>query len=239
MNDLAAGAHNYASAPAKYLGDWSMLTPTDTLSVDIYFENTSNKEPSLDHSIFTLDGPGGRATALLVTESENYPLHGAWTTYSVTLDPTQWTLSPGSSWELLIENVMVLTISAEFVVGFETVYLDNVHLSGAPTSVTNDCVAETFSEEGTAEWSFQGVGGAINPMKGGNSGGYMQIAGESESDGYIIVPSKYLGDWSASKTRAHPTGPGTDTPTPDAATGSPEFIRISGRRLGLRVPRPV
>ena len=41
VNDWAIGDMNYIISPPKYHGDWSSMTASDSISAEIYFQNTS------------------------------------------------------------------------------------------------------------------------------------------------------------------------------------------------------
>lgn len=192
IDDLVTGDHNYAIAPRQYLGDWSSFPSTATLSVDIYFRNSSGRPASPNTYIFRLAGPGGDAQTIYV--ANNYPVFGAWNHYGTTLDPSQWTLSRGT-WSALMTSVTSLRISVEYVNGDEVVYMDNVRLSHTPRPSLARALASTFDAD-LDDWSFRGTGGANFQLNTGNSGGCARIVVPATPGAVARAPAGYVGDWS-------------------------------------------
>ena len=86
VNDLVTGSANLASAPPKFLGDWSALTSADSLSWAIFFSNTSGGTLVAPSYMARIAGPGGDARGIVpgVVPTEN-----TWTTFALPLDPRQ------------------------------------------------------------------------------------------------------------------------------------------------------
>jgi len=189
VNDLAVGDMNYVVAPPSWLGDWRGMAVTDSLSFDIWFQNTSGGALIPAAWLIRLSGPGGAA----ITQAGALPPPSVWTRLAASLDPADWTVQSGS-WAALLENVDAVMITGEYVNGEEIVRLDNLRLTGDVVRLTADCVSETFTAAGLADWSFANTGGATNPGTEGNGGGYCRVA-DGSGVSYVYVPSRFLGDW--------------------------------------------
>jgi hypothetical protein len=190
VNDRAIGGMNYAVAPLAWLGDWSAFATTDTLSFDLYLDNTSGGS-RVGQYMFRIAGPGGAAWAIDV--QAHYPPQQTWTTYSVALDPANWTLTAGA-WSALLASVQSVRLCAEFVDGGEIARIDNVRLSATPRRVFVANANETFSEGDTGDWTFVNTGGISNPGSGGNGGGYAQVV-DGTGPTHALAPARFLGDW--------------------------------------------
>lgn len=227
VNDLFTGARNYAVSPPSFLSDWSSATIFDSISYDVYLENTSGGSLSPGTYDFRIAGPGGSAWAN--DPIVNIPAYGTWTTYQVLLDPTDWTIETGT-WEDILANVNSLRLNAEFVSGREEVRIDNVVLSVYPQTVANPCPYADFAEAGTEDWFFQGTTGVavFNPGEEGNSGGYARITGLAEGDARAYPPARFLGDWSSLNLNGFVTIDLRIVERSGAPFGPQEFIRISG-----------
>jgi hypothetical protein len=225
VNDLATGAHNYAVAPPKFLGDWSTATAADTLSHEVFLINTSGGPHCSPGYVFRIAGPGGAAHAL--DRDANYPPQYVWTTLKVSLDPADWTIESGT-WSAILSNVTSLQISAEFVYGGEEVRLDNIYLSVSPVRVFGPCVYCDFASAGTGDWTLQGTDGASNPGSGGNGGGYVLINDKSGTNSYAYAPSMFLGDWSSLDDAGYVRIDLRILSRDGTNEGSSEFIRLSG-----------
>lgn len=227
VDDLATGQHNYAVAPAKFLGDWSNATASDTISVDIYLDNTSGGPigASCPYWTFEISGPGGRAVA--IDGCVNLPSEHVWTNYKVSLDESDWIVELGS-WSGILENVTSLRINAEFIHGDEWVGLDNVWLSSPVIWEFVPCVYSDFNSAGTGDWSFQNTDGVSNPGSGGNSGGYALFTDKDGLNSYAYAPSSYLGDWSSLSGSGCITVDLRVFSYDGTNEGSPEFIRLTG-----------
>jgi hypothetical protein len=222
VNDLATGDNNLSVASPAYLGDWRAMSPSDSLTADFWFVNSSGGALYYAPYFFRIAGPGGSALALVGT----IPPQSAWTRIGVPIDPAAWTLESGS-WSALLADVNSLTIESEFVTGDEVVKLDNVRLTGSVTRVFEPCVVETFNSAGLGDWSFQDTGGASNPGSGGDGGGYCLVA-DASAYSYAFAPSRFLGDWSSLAVGGYLTIEVRVASASGTAFDVPEFIRLSG-----------
>ena len=222
VDDLAVGNFNYAVAPPEFLGDWSGLTTSDSVSFDVRFINTSGGPLDTGDYTFRISGPGGTAIALVGFS----PPQGFWTTVSHPLDPAQWTIVAGT-WADILEHVDTFMLGVEYVHGEEDVRLDNIELTGPVSAVAAPRVQETFSEPGTGDWTFQGTGGVSNPGSDGNTGGYCRVA-NGAATAYALAPSRFLGDWSALDVTGCLTIDLRLFSVTGAIGGNAEFIRLSG-----------
>lgn len=190
VNDDATGNINLGYAPAKFLGNWSNATSSDYISADIYLNQISGGYIT-NNFVFQIEGPGGKAKALIGTNPPFY----TWVPYSVTIDPANWTMLEGN-WADLLQLVNTLIVRMEYINGNEWVRLDNVHLSFTPVIVP--VLPEICSDfEGGAfdGWSFAGTGSVTNQATGGNPGKYLRIA-NGTGTAFAKCPPKFLGDWS-------------------------------------------
>jgi hypothetical protein len=221
--DLATGAGNIASAPPKFLGDWSALTAGDTLSFDVYFVNTSGGGLlSLDR-IFRIAGPGGAAKGISPAYT---PPQNIWSTYEVSLDPSDWVIESGT-WEDIVANVTSLKLYVEYVDGDEEVRVDNVSLSGTPVTVFNPCEHSDFNGTGLDDWSFEHTGTVSNYNDDGNGLGYLYLR-DVTATGYAFPPSRFLGDWSTLNNNGYITIDIRVMSVNGTNVGSQEFIRLTG-----------
>lgn len=224
VNDLAVGSTNYASAPSKFLGNWSAFTTADSIFFDIYEVNTSGGAWIAVHHV-RIEGPGGAAWAndprITLPASQ-----GVWLHIRVMMDPAAWTLESGT-WEGLLANVTSLRIMAEWIDGGETTWLDNIGISRAPVPIYGQCLENTFAAAGIGDWSFQTAGAVTNPEAYGNTGGFMQI-GDATGNSYAFAPSMFLGDWSVYEFSGFLTVDIRILSATGTNGGSPDFIRISG-----------
>jgi len=227
VHDLATGDHNYASAPPKFLGDWSGFTSSDVISVDIYLHNTSGG--GLGHAcpywMFEISGPGGKAYT--IDGCTYVPPEDAWTNYQVTFDESNWIVESGT-WTAILEDVTSLLINAEFIHGEEWVGVDNVTLSSSPITKYSPRVYSDFNSPGTGNWTFQNTSGVSNPESGGNGGGYAKFADKSGANSYAYAPSMFLGDWSALNNWGYITIDLRILSHSGSNLGSFEFIRLTG-----------
>ncbi len=224
VNDLATGSTNYATAPNKFLGNWSAFTVSDSIFFDIYEVNTSGGAWIAVHHV-RIEGPGGAAWANDV-RVVNPPTQGAWIHVRVLLAPTIWTLESGT-WLGLLANVTSVRIFAEWVDGGETTWLDNIGISRTPAPIYDQCLENTFAATGIGDWSFQQAGTVTNPESGGNTGGFLQI-GDATGNSYAFAPSMFLGDWSLYEFSGFLTVDVRILSSTGTNLGSPDFLRISG-----------
>ena len=225
VNDLTAGDMNWATAPKKFLGNWSSFTVADSVFFDIYEVNTSGGSWASVHHV-RIEGPGGAAWAN-DTRVVIPPPQGVWIHMRVMLNPAVWTLESGT-WEGLLAHVTSLRIFAEWVSGNETTWLDNIGISRAPVPVTGECLENTFSIAGLGDWSFQNTGTVTNPGSGGNTGGFLQIGDKTGVNSYGFVPSMFHGNWSVYKRSGFVTVDIRMLSSSGTNYGSPDFITISG-----------
>ncbi len=227
VNDLAVGSTNWASAPNKFLGNWSSFTTADSIYFDIYEVNTSGGAwLAMNH--VRLEGPGGAAVAR-DTRIVNPPSQGVWIHARIMLDPAVWTLESGT-WAELLANVTSVRVFAEWVNGAETTWLDNIGISGTPGPVNNGCIENTFnvSGSGVGDWSFSTAGTVTNPESSGNTGGYLYINDSSAGNSYAFAASMFLGDWSSYDGSGFVTVDIRIVSSAGNNLGSSDFIRISG-----------
>lgn len=225
VNDRVTGAHNYAVAPASYLGDWSAVTSADTLSYEVYLVNTSGGGLGGQSYVFRISGPGGSAWALDAVAL--HPPENTWTRLAVSMDQADWNVT-GGTWTDLLENVTSLRCNAEFINGGEEVRLDNISLSSTPGYVFTECAYDDFNYSGTGDWTAQGTNGISNPGSYGNGGGFLLVEDKSGVHSYGLAPALFLGDWSAYHGAGYVTVDIRLAYYSGTCVGSPEFIRISG-----------
>ncbi len=222
--DLDGNEWNRASAPPQYLGDWSAMSESDTLSVDYYFNNF-NSYPLLDNGyIFRIDGPGGSAYAL--PGSSNAPPHLEWTTRKVAINEDNWVVTSGN-WDELIRNVTALLISLEFVSGAEYVGIDNASLSATPVPVFNECVSTTFNSGPIENWMLRNDWEYSVTTSGGNGAGYLYVE-DGTGNTYAYAPGIFLGDWTPLNEIGSIMVDIRVIYVNGTNVGSPDFIRISG-----------
>lgn len=215
-----------ASAPAKFLGDWSLVGPDDSLTFDVWFDNIAGNVPDTTDYRITIAGPGGRAKTL--TGAAAIPPESLWTSYSIPLDPGAWVVVSGT-WEDLIEDVRSIYFLGEYVTGVEVVKLDNVRLTITPGPLETDCEGETFNTAGsTADFSFEGVAEVFNNSTEGNGGGFVTVSDLGGPNSYALAPSRYLGDWRPYEGIGWVTLDIRVITAGDELFDSPDFVRISG-----------
>lgn len=221
VNDLASGATNLASAPPAYLGNWSAMTGSDTIAVDLFFQHLSGSIVPPGY-LFRISGPGGAARAL----PGYVPALNVWSTARVSLNPADWVVESGT-WSAILANVNSVVVYAEFVSGNEEVRIDNVRLSGVVTPFFEPCALETFNATGLGNWSFASTGGVSNPGDDGNGGGFCSIT-DGSGTSYAFAPAYLLGDWSALNGTGRVTIDLRLVSSAGAAVDVPQFIRLSG-----------
>ncbi|GAB4325410.1 MAG: hypothetical protein Kow00127_18180 [Bacteroidales bacterium] len=190
VDDDATGDWNNAFAPVKFLGDWSMATSSDFLSVDLYNHFISGS-PAAGTWVFQIAGPGGKAQAFV----GEHPPYDIWTNYTATLDPSNWTMISGD-WNTLLQQVTEVIVRAEYINGDEFVRLDNVTLSFTPVVIpVTPVICSDFEDGGYDGWSFASTGGISNSSSGGNPGRCIRIS-DGGGTSTAFTPPKFLGDWS-------------------------------------------
>ena len=222
--DLATGAINIASAPPKFLGDWSAMTSTDTLAFDVHFVNTSGGALVAPSWIFRIEGPGGAATGITPGVT---PPQGVWSTFKVSLDPADWTIVSGT-WGAILADVTALKLYVEYVNGDEEVRVDNVSLSSTPITVFNPCAHSHFNGTGLDDWSFENTGTVSNPGDDGNGLGYLRILDLSSVNSYALSPARFQGDWSTLDNNGCITIDIRVISSSGNNFGATEFIRLTG-----------
>lgn len=224
VNDLVTGQNNFASAPAKFLGDWSTCDGGDTLSFDVYFRNTSGGQLLTHDWLFRIAGPDGAAQGVVPAGA---PAEDIWVRNAISLAAADWVMEAGT-WEGLLANVTSLKLWVEYVNGGEIVRIDNVRLSADPVHVFTPCAASGFNAAGLDDWSYQGASSVSNPGDDGNAGGYLLFGDASGASTYAYAPSRFLGDWTGLEDIGHLT---VDIRVRSASgdnLGAAEFVRLLG-----------
>jgi hypothetical protein len=225
VNDAVSGIMNWAIAPRKFHGDWSVFSLTDSICFDIYEVNTSGGTwVTVEH--IWIEGPLGRAWAVdpaLPTP----PPSATWLTAKIPIDPAHWNVESGT-WEGLLSNVTSVRIFAEWVSGGETTWLDNIRLTATPSQVFSPCLSTAFNTPGIGDWTFQGANAPTNPESGGNGGGYAGVSDGAGSNSYGIAPPMFQDDWTGFDGAGYVTVDIRILSSTGTNLGSPDFIRISG-----------
>lgn len=192
VQDDATGDINYAIAPGRYLGNWSNYSSTDSIVVDIYVQSTNQNTLIDPYPVFELVGPGGRATIL---QGLTLP-RNTWNHIVVQLDSMDWTIESGT-WESLLEDISLLRIRAEYINGFESVYLDNILLSFSPIrGAIQQAICSSF-EDGTYDgWRFEESGSISLDSTHGNPGIGVGLNDKGVVITQALAPPKFLGNWS-------------------------------------------
>lgn len=222
VNDLATGDTNLAVAPPAFLGDWSAMTPADSLTIDFYFHNTSGGAVVAPAYTFRISGPGGAA----ISVPGYIPPQNVWSRVGTPIAAANWVVQSGT-WSAILAHVTTVYVYAEFVSGDEEVRIDNARLTGNVTTIFTPCETETFTVAGLGDWSFTSTGGVTNPGSGGNGGGFCRVV-DAAGTSLAFAPARFLGNWS--------TLNGTGALTIDLrlvsltgpVVGSAQFIRLTG-----------
>ena len=191
INDDATGDINIVVAPPKFLGDWSMAGPGDSLACDHRWDRFSGTLLDPRPFKFEISGPGGRARALLdlVPQPEL-----AWAHRAVALEEGSWTMLSGT-WDALLANVTQLRVMGEYVDGDEVNHLDNVRLDITPVPRPVGDFQCTGFETGSFEgWTFEGTNGTVSPGEGhpGTAIRMQDVLGPLSRG---LAPSAFWGDW--------------------------------------------
>ncbi len=117
-----------AIAPPAYLGDWSQLPGWATIQFDLKIFSKSGSFV-INHELIRISGPGGTAT--VPYDSSILRADGRWKSFSVLIDPSEWTVISGD-WNSLLANVTELLVFPEFYNNTETIGFDNFRLSNDP-----------------------------------------------------------------------------------------------------------
>ncbi|MCA9751440.1 MAG: hypothetical protein KC591_04565 [Gemmatimonadetes bacterium] len=187
IDDAASGPWSVALCPPEWTGDWSALTPLDSLSYDAKHVPSAGQNGGPPY-IFRIEGPGGAAEY----RQTGFPAD-TWNHFSAPIDPAAWTLRSGT-WNDLIENVVLLTVAAEMISGDEIVFLDNIRLTGNPLPPFRECETEDF-ELNVFGWIAES-GGITHVPDDGDPGAHLRFQ-ESGGSGRLLAPAWYLGDWSS------------------------------------------
>ncbi|MFK7757362.1 MAG: hypothetical protein AB8B53_10570 [Flavobacteriales bacterium] len=117
LTDLI-GSTTFGIAPPSFTGDWSVLDNNGLIEFDIKIE--SNNAPVTEKDILILTGAdGSQATFIAPVVNTN-----DWQTFTAPIDEDEWQMTSGT-WSGLLANVAQVRLGLEFVIGGETVYLDN------------------------------------------------------------------------------------------------------------------
>ena len=127
IEDDATGDINRCYAPAEFLGDWSGADSDDTISADIFLSTNTLEYIGEINYVFRISGPGGIAKAI----TDPRPTPSIWHTYSVSLDPEEWTITAGD-WNSILEDVQSFVVTGEFIDGDEFDKIEK-KLSGVKT----------------------------------------------------------------------------------------------------------
>lgn len=156
---------SYALAPSRYLGDWSSLNGSGSLTIDLRILSHSGTPVDVPEFI-QLSGPGG--TAVVAMPAADLPPVGrVWRTYAFPLQASAWTVTAGT-WTGLLTNVTECRIQVEFINGTEVVGFDNFGRLSASCPPLDMPV--TVSGPGVAPCGYAGFAGistvARNPADG-------------------------------------------------------------------------
>ena len=235
IDDDATGNMLYAIAPGHYLGNWSQATPTDSLYYDVYLNRISGNFISTAR-IFSISGPGGRAWGLL--GSTYNPPDQQWRRYVISLNPDDWVMQSGT-WEDLIQNVTLLELTAEFIVGPEFVRLDNIGMTFSPqVTIASTDIQSTFDHGSFEGWYFVDAGPATVQSTGGNPGGYVRIGDQSGVISRAVAPPYFLGDWTGIDGKAALNFDINILSHSGSVLDLDYFVRISGPGGTARVDLP-
>jgi Laminin B (Domain IV) len=134
--DAVLGGVTFFVAPAKFLGDKSVAIGS-ALTFDLQ-QLISGGANQFDDSDVTLSGNG----ITLVYNLPSNPAIGSWTSYSVPLTASGWTVNTlggaaasDAQFQQVLAALTQLRIRAEYQTGPDTGLLDNVSLVPEPTSV--------------------------------------------------------------------------------------------------------
>ena len=135
--DAVLGGVTFFVAPAKFLGDKSVAIGS-ALTFDLQ-QLISGGANQFNDSDVVLTGNG----ITLVYDLPTNPAIGSWTSYSVPLIASGWTVSSlggaaasESQFQQVLASLTQLRIRAEYQTGPDTGLLDNVSLVPEPTNVT-------------------------------------------------------------------------------------------------------
>jgi len=188
VQDAASGPWSVAVAPSAWLGSYAGFTSADSLIFEaIHFPSAGqNGNPPY---LIRLDGPGGAAEwdpSMTIPDS-------TWNRFAAPFDSTEWDVLTGT-WNDLLQNVSQVTLAAEMISGDETVRLDNICLTSAPSADSyQECEIAEF-ELGFPGWSSVDAS-LFNESGEGNPGRYLRVS-QTDPAGKLIAPVWWYGDWS-------------------------------------------
>ena len=186
--DNAAGPWSTAVAPGKFLGNWRDLTPSDSLMYDVLYLPTvaANGNPP---AVFRITGPHGTARFnTSIPDSE-------WVHVSAPMDSSFWTVESGT-WSDILRAVTMLEVAVEYRSGDETVLVDNILLTGAPTAIDLYQACQSWAFESVQSgWIGEGTATTSRQTSNGDIGSYLRVSGSS-GFGRVVFPAIFHGDWS-------------------------------------------
>ena len=191
IEDDATGDINRCYAPAEFLGDWSGADSDDTISADIFLSTNTLEYIGEINYVFRISGPGGIAKAI----TDPRPTPSIWHTYSVSLDPEEWTITAGD-WNSILEDVQSFVVTGEFIDGDEFDKIDNITLSFSPVNhpVKIGTISDFEELTGYDGWSFINTYWIAKEYSGGNPSNYLDIHGSSGLT-VGVAPAKFTGSW--------------------------------------------
>lgn len=132
-DESGTGGDGWLSAPAKFLGNWSVLENQRTLSWDHKIIQTGGTGEIL-YGQAIISGPGGSAKFT----SSKYMTNTRWETFSVSINQSEWSVMAGS-WAGILNNVTTLDIRIEAVHNvsgpLDICGIDNVTLIPEPATL--------------------------------------------------------------------------------------------------------
>jgi len=120
--DDAVSFHSYAYAPSRFLGDWTPLDGSGTVTIDIRVRGGEGTN-SGSAEFIRLSGPGGVAHVPL-DPLELPTATRVWKTFSYDIDSSVWQLDSGT-WAGLLLNVTECRIDLEYFSGTDFIGFDN------------------------------------------------------------------------------------------------------------------
>jgi len=232
IEDNATGIINFAIAPSIFLGNWSNATDNDSIKMDIYVESTIPDLLDVQPPVFEIVSPGGKATILNGIDLER----NVWHTISVSLNANDWVQESGT-WNEMINNITLFRIRAEYISGFENVYIDNVQLSFTPEEQRIEETTCSDFEDGTFDgWYFEDNGPVSVNSQSGNPGFGISVGDVANIFSQALAPPKFLGDWTPFENS------GTikfdlliETNAPNSLFNKNYLIKISGNNSSAQV----
>jgi len=110
-NDVSGTSEDgWLVAPAKFLGNWSVLENPSTLSWDHIIIQTGGSGYQILQGEAIISGPGGSARF----KSSEYMTNTGWKTFSAPINNSTWAVTSGS-WAGILNNVTALQIRIEAV----------------------------------------------------------------------------------------------------------------------------